>query len=113
MGTMSEAMAEAQAPFPIRLEHWRHTALAPPVRVLRWAPGASGGDGSPAMGTATVRAARHGQLDALVTWVELEVAPGEWLTRAPGVSALPAAAALPAELASRCRVAPPLIEPQA
>ena len=71
MGRLSAAMVQTQAAFPIALEQWRHTALAPPVCVLRWMP--AGPQGDPVILEGSMSAARAGTLDALVTWTELEV----------------------------------------
>ena len=69
------------------LDEWSHTMLSAPVALLRWRPsevGASCASASPfsaSVTSAVVVAA--GVADAVIVWVELEVSPGRWVSRAP------------------------------
>ena len=72
----------------VRLECTGRTGLCNPCRLVCWRPADSAPQTRAQSDTPTVACAsscctREGTADAVVYWAELEVAPGQWITRAP------------------------------
>eukprot|EP00900_Chrysochromulina_parva_P027494 jgi/Chrpa1/9379/Chrysochromulina_OHIO_Genome00020047-RA len=72
----------------VRLECTGRTGLCNPCRLVCWRPADSAPQTRAQSDTPTVECAsscctREGTADAVVYWAELEVAPGQWITRAP------------------------------
>jgi len=72
----------------VRLECTGRTGLCNPCRLVCWRPADSAPQTRAQSDTPTAACAsscctREGTADAVVYWAELEVAPGQWITRAP------------------------------
>ena len=79
--TRATTLHATRLAIPIDASHWRWTPIAPPSRLCQWRPALECSPPRPCW--REVHMSREGRLSALIVWMEVEVAAGEWISRAP------------------------------